>query len=44
MAAGTLSETTSAVADLTGRPATTFAEFLDRKREALRHWPPRLPG
>ncbi|WP_036501249.1 SDR family oxidoreductase [Nocardia aobensis] len=44
VAAGTLSETTSAVADLTGRPATTFAEFLDREREALRHWPPRIPA
>ncbi|MFE2996860.1 NmrA family NAD(P)-binding protein [Nocardia sp. NPDC059246] len=41
VAGGSLTETTSAVRDLTGRPATTFAEFLARERNLLRQWPPR---
>lgn len=41
VAGGSLAETTSTVSDLTGRPATTFAEFLARERDLLRQWPPR---
>lgn len=40
VAGGSLTETTSAVGDLTGRPATTFAEFLTRERDSLSQWPP----
>ncbi|MFJ1460364.1 NAD(P)H-binding protein [Nocardia sp. N2S4-5] len=42
VAGGSLAETTSAVRDLTGRPATTFAEFLTRERDLLPQWPPQL--
>ncbi|MGQ4615648.1 NAD(P)H-binding protein [Nocardia sp. R7R-8] len=41
VAGGSHAETTSAVHDLTGRPATTFTEFLARERDLLRQWPPR---
>ncbi|WP_328403087.1 SDR family oxidoreductase [Nocardia sp. NBC_00403] len=44
VADGSLAETTSAVHDLTHRPATTFAEFLSRERDLLRQWPPRHYG
>ncbi len=35
VAAGSLAEVTSAVEDLTGERATTFAEFLARERDLL---------
>ena len=44
VAGGSLADTTSAVRDLTGRPATTFAEFLARERDLLQEWPPRHYG
>ncbi|HEV2638150.1 MAG TPA: NAD(P)H-binding protein [Actinocrinis sp.] len=44
VAGGSLADTTPAVHDLTGQPATTFAEFLARERDLLRHWPPRHYG
>ncbi|MFF3573429.1 NAD(P)H-binding protein [Nocardia jiangxiensis] len=39
VACGSLAGITSAVRDLTGRPATTFAEFLAREQDLLRQWP-----
>ena len=44
VAGGSQADTTSAVHDLTGRPATTFAEFLTRERDLLQQWPPRHYG
>ncbi|MGW0252016.1 hypothetical protein ACWDYH_35850 [Nocardia goodfellowii] len=44
VARGSLAETTSAFRDLTGRPATTFAEFLTRERNALHQWPSQQHG
>ncbi|WP_067682229.1 SDR family oxidoreductase [Nocardia miyunensis] len=44
VAGGALAGITSAVRDLTGRPATTFAEFLARERDLLRQWPTGVTG
>lgn len=44
VANGPAAEITSVVGDLTGRSATTFADFLARERELLRQWPPQHYG